>query len=371
MNTFLPMDLSEFLDQDIDMNLKIEGKKCLNEILSSAASNAKPEKCYYCGNVCKSFCNSHSLPEFFMRNIAENGKIFYSNSVLGIPIKKEVLGVKEAGTFHILCRECDSKIFQEYENKENYQEVPTQKMLAQIDMKNSLKNIGKRRLELEIYKGMAIKFPELQCICEGRTSVAKMDLPEYENSFKRAKKQDLKSNFENYYVGFYTKLPYVAPMAFQGTVALIADFESNTINNIYNYKTSYVIQHLNIVVFPHEAETTVMLFIDHKNQRYKRFFKQLRKLPLDKQLSTINYIIFAYSEDYFLSPLLPKNVRNELSSVAGKTSEGLSVLPSSEELIDCAKDIYNYDEAENIPNLLSVEYSLGQLRKSNTPAQES
>lgn len=59
-------------------------------------------------------------------------------------------GIREAGTFQLICRECDSVIFQEYENEDNYKKEPNGMMLAQIAMKNYLKAISKRLNELEI-----------------------------------------------------------------------------------------------------------------------------------------------------------------------------------------------------------------------------
>ena len=52
----------------------------------------------------------------------------------------------------IICRDCDSKIFQEYETPENcHTDIPpTQKILAQIAMKNYLKFISKRKMEIAL-----------------------------------------------------------------------------------------------------------------------------------------------------------------------------------------------------------------------------
>ena len=73
------------------------------------------------------------------------------NTIIDLPILKADKGVNEAGTFHLICRECDGKIFQDYEEPLNYEDMPTIKMLAQIDMKNNLKFISKRLMEKELY----------------------------------------------------------------------------------------------------------------------------------------------------------------------------------------------------------------------------
>ena len=129
----------------------IEATKVMNKILKDSRSQAKQRKCYYCGRDCTSFCNSHTLPAFCLRNIARDGKVFYLNTIINMPLQKNDKGVNEAGTFHLICRDCDSKIFQDYEDPNNYEDIPSIKMLAQIDMKNNLKNISKRLVENEMY----------------------------------------------------------------------------------------------------------------------------------------------------------------------------------------------------------------------------
>ena len=148
-NLFFPFDLSDFptVDKEKRRDEIIEATKALNKMIKDSRNQAKQSNCYYCGNDCDSFCNSHTLPAFCLRNIAQNGKVFYSNTILDLPLLKDDNGVNEAGTFHLICRDCDSKVFQDYENPDNYKDIPSIKMLAQIDMKNNLKNISKRLME--------------------------------------------------------------------------------------------------------------------------------------------------------------------------------------------------------------------------------
>lgn len=46
--------------------------------------------------------------------------------------------MNEAGTFKLLCPTCDGKIFQDYENLEALKEVPSERMLEEIALKNVL-----------------------------------------------------------------------------------------------------------------------------------------------------------------------------------------------------------------------------------------
>ena len=280
---FMHLDLSNFPKIDVE-NRKddiISASKAINGLIKDSRALAKPAKCYYCDEPCDGFCNSHTLPAFCLRNIAQKGKVFYSNSILDLPTLKNDKGVNESGTFHLICRDCDSKIFQAYENPDNYDEIPTTKMLAQIDMKNNLKNISKRLIELEMYRLMGELIGMSAEWVDAKSAVSKLDLAEFKNSFFRAKKRDIKPFSGDYYIGFYEKLPYVAPIAFQGTIALIFDLEGNVINNIYNSDAKYKIKNVGVCIFPLEKSSIVMLFVDKDNTRYSKFFRQLRKLDLN------------------------------------------------------------------------------------------
>ena len=361
-NLFFPFDLSDFptVDKEKRRDEIIEATKALNKMIKDSRNQAKQSNCYYCGNDCDSFCNSHTLPAFCLRNIAQNGKVFYSNTILDLPLLKYDKGVNEAGTFHLICRDCDSKVFQDYENPDNYKDIPSIKMLAQIDMKNNLKNISKRLMEKEMYDIMRERIGVREEWSQAKKDVNDLDLNEFKEAYARAKKRSLKPFSGDYYIGYYAKLPYVVPVAFQGTIALIFDLEGNVINNVYNQDPKYKIMNMSLCIFPLKTTSIIMMFVSKDNNRYGRFFKQLKKLgSLNEQLSVINYILFSYSEDYFLSSNIPQNILKELVALSGKTPELLTLTPPSpERILEAAKEIFDFRDRQNIPNLLSRQFAL-------------
>lgn len=357
---FIPLNLMDRpeVDKVTNKNKIINAKKHINDIIKKSRNRSKLKNCYYCKKECNSFCNSHTIPAFCLKNIAVNGKVYYSNTIIDLPIINDEKGVNEAGTFHLICRECDSKIFQDYENPDNYSEIPSIKMLAQMDMKNNLKHIDKKLLELEMYEIMGIEFGFQEGFTD-RKYVSKLDLKEFNDSFNRARKSSLKPFDGDYYIGCYEKVPYTVPIAFQGTIALISDMDGEIINDIYNQNPKYVIRNISICVLPLKGFSIVMLFVDKKNKRYSHFFKQLKKMNLNDKLSVINYIIFAYSEDYFFSPQISNDVINKLELLSGKTTELLSLQPTNkDEQIKAIQEVYNYDDRYKVPNLLSEQYRI-------------
>lgn len=195
---------------------------------------------------------------------------------------------------------------------------------------------------------------------QAKKDVNDLDLNEFKEAYARAKKRSLKPFSGDYYIGYYAKLPYVVPVAFQGTIALIFDLEGNVINNVYNQDPKYKIMNMSLCIFPLKTTSIIMMFVSKDNNRYGRFFKQLKKLgSLNEQLSVINYILFSYSEDYFLSSNIPQNILKELVALSGKTPELLTLTPPSpERILEAAKEIFDFRDRQNIPNLLSSQFAL-------------
>ena len=64
-----PEERADYEENKAHYNRQIRG------INSAASQKAKQETCALCGKPCSSFCNSHSIPQFALRRIAENGKV--------------------------------------------------------------------------------------------------------------------------------------------------------------------------------------------------------------------------------------------------------------------------------------------------------
>lgn len=106
----MPMfDIPEEIDE-------IKIKKDINDFMRKIQEETKPEKCILCGKEQTSFCNSHSVPKMVLKNIAKAGKLYHANKLIEIPVVDKEKGISNSGTFYFICWDCDSKLFQEYEN---------------------------------------------------------------------------------------------------------------------------------------------------------------------------------------------------------------------------------------------------------------
>ena len=134
----------------------IDAKKKVGAFLKSIQQDSKPDKCILCGKHKTSFCNSHSVPRMCLKNIASNGKVLQSNGLVGADIIDVEKGINNSGTFHFICNECDSIAFQDYENPDTWTEMaPTDKVLAQIALKDVLLMLSKRNMETLLWQRAA------------------------------------------------------------------------------------------------------------------------------------------------------------------------------------------------------------------------
>ncbi len=226
-------------------------------------------------------------------------------------------------------------------------------------MKNNLRHIGKRLNEHAMFHIAS----EISPLASGMTKymhrIQEMDLLEYKNGFEKAKRLSKKDWKGQYYQFYYEKLDYVVPLAFQGNISLVVDLDGTIVNNIYNEDINYKIQDLHICIFPLKESTVATMFIDSNNKRYRNFYKKFNKLTHEDKLALVNYMIFLYSEDVFLSKNIPEYVlkNDKLIEVAQQSSMAFISTPLVD-AIEESKKVYDLSKRNEIPNLLSEEYKL-------------
>ena len=339
-------------------------KRKINKILKDVRLEAKLSYCVYCNKEASSFCNSHTIPKFILKKIDDSGMIYNSNlyTLLGLTnFVKIENGVNETGTFQIICRECDSKIFQDYENEENLLQIPTNKMMAEIALKNILKIWYKRNYEICLYNNIQKlnPFSPSYFMAIHHNEINVLDLKELKIDFKKYKtiiERNLKSGMR---LVFWHKCNYTVPLAFQGAVCLYGDLNGQIANDIYNYSSESVMQYIHICVFPLKESSIIMLFYHKDDTNYKAFERQFNKLSLEKKLQLISFIIVNYSEDFFIS----KKANEEIikSSEMKKTTENnINILADSYDDLKLQEKqkVHELENYEQFPNLLNENFKL-------------
>lgn len=340
----------------------IDFRKIINDQIKNARKKTRHDKCLLCGKV-GGFCNSHTIPQFCLENIAWNGKLNSFNTLIDSDFLTKDSGINNAGTFHIICRSCDSKAFQDYENSAAYESFPTETALNQIVLKTSLRDIYKHEAEIEMYIAMkqVVKekspflFPIINKMLDSQIKARKWDTRECYEIFNTAKK-NIYSPKNWLRIISYDKLNYTVPIAFQGMIALVTGVNGEIINDNYNYESSYKVEYLHMAIFPLKQSTVIILFLDDKYTRYGKFERFLSESTQEKRLEIINRIVFLYAEDYYLSKKLDDDIIKSLQEPAKILQDTITTNPKKSRE-NAVKD-YDLRKDICIPNILLKEYSV-------------
>lgn len=340
---------------------ELDLKKQMNTILKKSHDDSKLDCCLCCEKKVTSFCNSHSLPRFILKNISKDGYILTSNNYFKMPLIDSKKGLNNSGVFKRICNECDNNLFKNYESLEQLLSYPRKKLMTQIDLKNTLRMYDKRLNELALYKNLLLMNPDdfMRFQIMETQRVSYFDLNEIKNELEKDLKILSKTSSSSFELIFWEKLNYVTPIAFQGHMALVGDLKGNVINDIYNRSQNYIIENINICVFPLQKETVVIVFVSKDNKKYKNFINQFKKLKKENKLQLISYMIFNYSEDFFVSKMAKDEILNnkDLDIVTQNTT---NIYTYDEEMAQQMKKS-KYQELKNyatFPNLLGKEYSI-------------
>jgi len=287
----------------------IELRKKISKMISDARNSAKPDSCILCGRKWTSFCNSHSVPQLSLKNIADNGKLYLASALIGIEVVDVEKGVNNSGTFHFICNECDSKFFRDYENEQNLCSQPTDKMLAEIAVKNILLQLSKHNQEAELHRMLQKQF-NAYANPEHLFGIKELDVRDYleELAFHKDIVDNEKSG--GYQILFWVLLPYKVPIASQSAIALSADMEGYILNNVFDMSANTRMQFMHLAILPLDGKSVVLAFYHKRDKLYKKLWHQFNSSSQEKCLKYLNYLVFANTENYFISKIIKSEIEN-------------------------------------------------------------
>lgn len=344
----------------------IEVRKKVNRMLSEARKKAKPQKCILCGKEQSSFCNSHSVPQMCLRPIADQGKVLHASLAMGFDVGVVDLegGVNNSGTFNNICRECDKKFFQDYENPNNIIQPPTDKMLAEIAVKNMLLQLNKRVIEIELV-GISQKQLGMYENPDDVSELKALDQQEYEKEV--IFHQDIANNNKTggYQVLFSKVLPYKVPIAAQSAIVLPCDMEGNMLNDVENLDKSIRMQYIHIAVLPLEKASVVLVFYHKRDNLYRRLRHQINTSSQEKVLQYINYLIFEHTENVYFSKEIEEELKN--NKMIEKISQEANGRPRLGllNIYDMFEREYEPVKPEDIPNFLDESWAIKEKADNN------
>ncbi len=337
----------------------VKVRQQMYHMLSAARVNAKPTRCVLCGNIQTGFCNSHSVPKLVLKSIADDGMVLHASAVMGFDEKivNNEDGVNKSGTFNYICRNCDGTFFRDYENEVNLLKKPTDKMLAEIAVKDMLLLMSKRSIEKELIRIRQKKFSCFNHV-EALIGLKELDEREFAREVFFHKRIADCNETGGYQVLFWKVLPYVIPIAAQSAIALSLDMEGNIVNDVYNYDPNVRMQYMHLCLFPLKNQSVVLAFYHKRDRLYRGLRHQFNSSSKDKVIKYMNYLLFAYTENYFIS----KSVRREIENneALQKLSREANGLPMMGHL-DSDNDFgigYIPVKMDEIPNFLDSQWAV-------------
>lgn len=334
----------------------IELKKRMNQAHREAAQAAKRDTCLICGKSCTSFCNSHIIPQFVLKSIADDGHVLQGVSAINnfdedvIESKK---GINNTWTFKVICGDCDKKYFADYENEQALLTKPTTRCLAEIALKNNMMQLAKRYHEVELYKKMQDGITHKELLDEEHN----LDVRDYLFDFKRAKKIIDKNLKSGYVLMFYYVLNHVAPIAVQGPIAVHRDMSGEIVNDVNDYDHNIKMQALHVGIFPLKSSTVVLAFYHKDDRSYVKFDKKFNRLNINERLQYLNYLVFKYCEYYAISPNIDGKILDDekLSQLVLELYDSPYPFISEDNWFMMDKPLIDWRE---IPNLLDEKFKL-------------
>lgn len=334
----------------------IEFKKQMNQINREAAQNAKRDTCLICGKGCTSFCNSHIIPQFILKSIADNGHVLQGTSAFNNSdedVGESIKGVNNTWTFKIICHDCDKKYFADYENEQALMAEPTTKLMAEIALKNNMMQLAKRYHEIASYNIIQDGIIQKELLDEEQ----QLDVRDYLFDFKRAKKIIDKNLKSGYVLMFYHILNYVTPIVMQSPIAVHRDIDGEIVNDVNDYNHNIKMQALHVGIFPLKNSTAILAFYHKDDRNYVKFDKKFSRLNLNEKLQYLNYLVFKYCEYYAVSPIIDNSVlsNEKLSQLVSEHYDSPYAFISEDNWLMIDKPLIDCRE---IPNLLDEQFKL-------------
>lgn len=302
-----------------------------------------------------SACNSHVVPQFILKQISENGKISYGNSMqlLNMGGLEKKTGINNAYTFRLICDKCDKNSFKEYENPNNLlafdtlNETLKEKMLMEMAIKTRLSHISLK------YKNAITK----DIITDGEFSRLEglgVFIPgeriEMNSHFEAINRMRYKYNNskELFKILLNKELDYQTKIATQTIISFNYDLYGKQIYD-YNY-VSYDNQcsYFYLMILPYNGKTRIIFYIEEEYYiKVKNLINQFQQMDLLEQIHFLFIALILHDEQFYLTPSLAEYIKKRDKRIMRLYSKTEINLKFTRKIRDYKK--YN--------NYLSKEYS--------------
>ena len=297
---------------------EIEERKQVAELMKKVEHDIKPSHCLLCGKNISSCCNSHVVPQFVLKGIAENGMVRYGQSLndkQSIHLQT-LTGIKNAFTFKLICNECDNKMFSNYEKPEviegfdKFDLERQKKILTEMAIKSHLSHIQMKLKMKALNNNVHPGVMEMFCNNDIKTAY-EIDLKEHKDYISHLKTLHKKSSFP--FVVLFNKLyDYKMNLTTQTIISYIYDLDGNQIYNPKDVLSSDITKYFYLMILPFKDKTRVIFYIEKKNIDVEQAVVDgFCKLSDDEKLHFLFISLIIHDEQFYIKPALYDILRKD------------------------------------------------------------
>lgn len=296
---------------------KIEINKEISKIKKEANQYTKGTNCALCGKECTSFCNSHTIPRFVIKNISKDGTVYNPSMTMQdidldtrLKIFKANPGIEKTLTFDSICRKCDNEVFSCVENESVLEKEFDAKVLNLYALKILL-HTQYTKIRDAIFLNVGAEKRNMSDFANLITMPWVFDMIEATREI-----EDYKSAMEN---GTYIKHKVIIDKIidkktnFCCTTELTLPFSYNgrKINDLCG-EESYSTRFGGIftLVLPlSNNKTRIVMYYRRKYSSYDNVKEEFQTMNLDEQLQAISNLLIIYTEEFIYNELILENIK--------------------------------------------------------------
>ncbi len=330
--------------------IKLELKKNWSEFCHQVQQDMQPEYCLLCGRKMTSPCNSHVVPQFIMKRIAEQGMVCYGQSLYRNAWKndyiKTITGVNNAFTFRLICRDCDKKQFHHYEKPEailNYDTLNREEqkqILSEMAIKAHLSHIyTKARTYTENAMTSPVEIEQFHAYI-GRTAY-ESDIQDHLVYLETLTRFQKSTSFP--FVVLYDRLlDYETDIAAQTIIAYTHNLKGDRLYDPHDYSQSELMLYLYLMILPCQGKTRVLYYVEKKYQsNVQAIVNDFNSLTEPEKLHFLFVSLIIYDEQFYIRPSLHQRMIKDRKIVRLYTQTDNNGTSGQEEIANFRK-YHNY-----------------------------
>lgn len=295
---------------------KLEELKAESNFINERNKLSKVDYCFLCGKKMNSACNSHVVPQFILKEIAENGYVSYSYALHKVKINglSDTTGINNAYTFRLICKECDNKTFIDYENPSNIENFGLldldlkKKILCEMAIKTHLSHISSK-LKFINTRNLSYGDADGNLEKEGRVVHAeRIDIKEHCEYIKKIKKF-INTN-KNPFIVLYDKvLDYKTKLATQTIINYVFDLSGNQIFNPYFLDPCNTCSYFYLMILPYKDKTHILFYTEKSYlNKVSSIINQFNSLSDEDKLHFLFISLIIHDEQFYMTPSFAENI---------------------------------------------------------------